>query len=138
MSHLANSTNVTAPARTFVDFNPAGSFTNEGASGLVRDALQGLSQSSGGGVLPDFNTVQTSFFGNTTFTPQVRPNSFQGPAFTAFTNANGQANFPTTNFALDGQANFPTPNFDLASNAALAFNAQNIPPFPGFVNGRAP
>jgi hypothetical protein len=58
-------TNMTAPIapQTLADFSFAGSFTNEGASAQVSATLQGLSQTSGGGLLPDFNTVQSSFFG---------------------------------------------------------------------------
>jgi hypothetical protein len=129
MSHLNITKNL-----TLADFSIAGGFTNEGASALVSDTLQSLSSMSGGGILPDFNTVQSSFFGNTTFTINAQSNSFTIPAFTPFTPA-----FPAFTNA-NAQSNFATPNFALASNAALALNAQSnsIPAFPGFVNGRAP
>jgi hypothetical protein len=107
MSHLANSTNFTTPL-TLANFSFPG-FTNDGASFLVSNTLQTLSQGSGGGILPDFNTVQSSFFGNTTFTP-VRPNSFTftqpNPSFPAFTG------FP------NGAFNFSFPDAGALTNAA--------------------
>jgi hypothetical protein len=86
------------PPLTLANFRIVGGFTTEGASAVVGDELQKLSQMSSGGILPDYDTVQSNLFVDTT----------------ALSN---------TASALNAQSNL-LPDSAAISNAALALNAQ--------------
>jgi hypothetical protein len=92
----STSTNATTPI-------PPRGFTNEGASAQVGATLQGLSQTSGGGLLPDFNTVQSSFFGTVAPSPPI-PTTPATPVPANSTSTNTTTPIPPRGFTNEGSS----------------------------------